>query len=105
MAWSLIYNIILTSPLQTRHRTIRWIFNIATLFSIQLELFFVVMINIVLLLNIHGRLTLPDLPDGYLKCAPYSSSGTSYSIYFIFWNYELGNTCCVRSSHESKICY
>merc|ERR1740117_337823 len=41
----------------------------------------------------------PDLkPDGSLSCYPYTSSGTSDSIYSIIMNgdYE----CCVRGSHQ-----
>ena len=43
-----------------------------------------------------------DLPYGYLKCAPYESSGTAYSIYSIIMKGD--DACCVQSSHESGVC-
>ena len=43
-------------------------------------------------------LTHPWHPDG-LACAPYTSSGTSYSIYSILMKGD--DACCVLSSHET----
>ena len=39
---------------------------------------------------------------GWVECASYKSSGTSYSQFYIIMNGEYA--CCVQSSHESGVC-
>ena len=45
-----------------------------------------------------AAVTRPDLPDGYLKCASYQSSGTSYGTFSILMKGD--DACCVLSSHQ-----
>jgi hypothetical protein len=56
--------------------------------------------------KISAVLTLPDrtsnAPYGELRCTPYKSSGTSYSIYSIIMDGD--DRCCVRNSHQSQKC-
>ena len=51
--------------------------------------------------EIYAYIFLPGLPDG-LACAPYKSSGTSYSEFFIIMKGE--DACCIQSSHQSGVC-
>lgn len=52
--------------------------------------------------RIYVDLIRPDLPGGFLECAPYTSTGTAYSIYSIRMDGE--DACCVLSSHETQKC-
>ena len=56
--------------------------------------------------KISAVLTLPNhtsnAPYGELRCNPYKSSGTSYSIYSIIMDGD--DRCCVRNSHQSQKC-
>ena len=55
-----------------------------------------------LVTQIDANLITPNLPGGYLTCAPYESSGTAYSIYSIIMKGD--DACCVQSRHESGVC-
>ena len=55
-----------------------------------------------LVYRINATLMTGNFPDPYLRCAPYTSSGTAYSIYSIIMKGD--DACCVLSSHEIQKC-
>ena len=55
--------------------------------------------GVCLVTSIHAKLS---TQTGWMVCATYRSSGTSYSQFYIIMNNE--DTCCVQSSDQSGVC-